>query len=82
MSGLKEELQSTIALLESVGREKFEGRDEAVVEVKALGKKMRGLAYVQEFGVVNLGFHASMVYALFRKEGAPLGKWDYLKGGQ
>jgi uncharacterized protein len=36
---------------------------------------------VQEFGVPNFYFHNSMIYALFRGHEAPIGKWDYLRGG-
>lgn len=82
ITGLQNELQATIKLLESVNRESFEGRDTADVQVQALGRTMKGLAYVQEFGIMNLGFHATTLYALFRKEAVPLAKWDYLKGGQ
>lgn len=53
-----------------------------MVDVQALGMRMPGLKYVQEFGLPNFYFHSSMVYALFRGKGAPIGKWDYLKGGR
>ena len=78
---LQARISSTISLLESTTREQFEGRDQASVLVRELGTKMKGLAYVQEFGVPNFYFHVGMVYALFRGHGAPIGKWDYLRGG-
>jgi len=74
-------IASTIKLLEKTTREDFEGRDQATVNVRALGSKMKGIEYVQKFGVPNFYFHNSMVYALFRGHGAPIGKWDYLSGG-
>jgi uncharacterized protein len=74
-------IERTIALLEKTSREQFEGRDQASVNVRELGAKMGGLEYVQEFGVPNFFFHVGMIYALFRGHGAPIGKWDYLRGG-
>ena len=78
---LQARLTSTIALLQNTTREQFEGRDQASVEVHALGSRMMGIEYVREFGLPNFYFHNSMVYALFRGHGASIGKWDYLKGG-
>lgn len=78
---LQARIESTIGLLKGTTREAFEGRDQASIEVRALGTRMQGIEYVQEFGVPNFYFHISMLYALFRGKGAPIGKWDYLKGG-
>jgi hypothetical protein len=81
-AGLQARIANTIELLQNTTREQFEGKDRAGVEVRALGTKMTGLEYVQEFGVPNFYFHNSMIYALFRGHGAPIGKWDYLKAGK
>jgi uncharacterized protein len=78
---LQARITSTIELLQKTTREQFEGRDQANVTVRELGYRMKGIEYVQEFGVPNFYFHNSMVYALFRGHGAPIGKWDYLRGG-
>jgi hypothetical protein len=78
---LQARLASTIKLLENTTREQFEGRDVATVTVRELGARMEGLEYVQEYGVPNFYFHVGMVYALFRSHEAPIGKWDYLRGG-
>lgn len=78
---LQAKISSTISLLESTTREQYEGRDQAGVLVRELGAKMKGLEYVQEFGVPNFYFHVGMVYALLRGHGVPIGKWDYLRGG-
>lgn len=37
-----------------------------------------GLSYVQNFVLPNFFFHESMAYAILRKEGVPVGKFDYL----
>lgn len=39
---------------------------------------MTGQQYLQSFILPNLHFHASMVYALLRTQGVPIGKRDYL----
>ncbi len=75
-------IESTVGLLKGTTREQFEGRDQASVAVRELGVRMKGIEYMQEFGVPNFYFHVGMVYALFRANGAPIGKWDYLKGGK
>lgn len=80
-AGLQARIASTIKLLEETTRQQFEGKDQASVTIHELGIKMKGIEYVQEFGVPNFYFHNSMIYALFREHGAPIGKWDYLKGG-
>jgi len=77
---LQTRIAGTIELLEETTREQFEGRDQAGVTVRELGCGMKGLEYVQNFGVPNFYFHISMIYALFRSHGAPIGKWDYLRG--
>jgi hypothetical protein len=79
---LQQRIASTIELLQRTTREQFEGRDRADVTVRELGTRMKGIEYVQEFGVPNFYFHNSMIYAVFRSHGAPIGKWDYLKGGR
>jgi uncharacterized protein len=78
---LQARIASTVDLLQKMTREQFEGRDQASVTVRELGSRMKGIEYVQEFGVPNFYFHNSMIYALFRGHGAPIGKWDYLRGG-
>ena len=80
-SGLQAQIANTIEVLERTTTEDFDGRDQASVTVRELGSRMKGIEYVQNFGVPNLYFHSSMLYALFRSHGAPIGKWDYLRGG-
>ncbi|MEO1569002.1 MAG: DUF1993 family protein, partial [Pseudomonadota bacterium] len=40
------------------------------------------MQYMANFVLPNLTFHASMAYALLRTQGVPLGKLDFLAGGQ
>lgn len=78
---LQARIASTVEMLERTTRAQFEGRDQAMVEVPALGTRMKGIEYVHRFGLPNFYFHNSMVYALFRGHGAPIGKRDFLSGG-
>jgi uncharacterized protein len=46
---LQARIASTIEILKSATREQFEGRDQATVTVRELGRRMKGIEYVQEF---------------------------------
>ncbi|KAK3670633.1 hypothetical protein LTR78_009468 [Recurvomyces mirabilis] len=73
-------VDKTIAFIEKVGQDKFEGKSEAEVVLK-LGSaeyKFTGLSFLQTFSIPNFFFHHTMTYAILRKEGVPVGKWDYL----
>jgi hypothetical protein len=41
---------------------------------------MTGFDYAREYVLPNFFFHVSMAYAILRKEGAPIGKADYMGG--
>jgi hypothetical protein len=43
-------------------------------------KYMTGFDYAREYVLPNFFFHVSMAYAILRKEGAPIGKADYMGG--
>ncbi|MEO0815833.1 MAG: DUF1993 domain-containing protein [Pseudomonadota bacterium] len=45
-------------------------------------RKFQKLQYMANFVVPNITFHASMAYGLLRQQGVPLGKLDFLAGGQ
>ena len=48
-------------------------------EVELMGKfKFTGVSYLQEFATPNFFFHETMAYAILRKAGVPVGKWDFL----
>lgn len=62
----------------------FEGAEDRQVSFKVgppgnqTTMEFKGDAYVQTWGVPNVYFHYSMVYALLRHNGVPVGKRDYL----
>jgi hypothetical protein len=80
---LHQRIAATIDLLKSVDPKVWEGKGdtEVVIKLKQGELKFTGLDYLQNFAVPNFYFHISILYALFRANGAPLGKRDLLSGG-
>jgi len=80
---LRARVAKTLALLETLKPEQFEGSETRKITLK-LGppgaqKEMlfEGLDYLLNFGTPNVYFHYSMVYALLRHNGLEIGKRDY-----
>ena len=80
---LRARVAKTIALLESLTPEQFEGSETRKITLK-LGPpgaqkelNFEGLDYLLNFGTPNVYFHYSMVYALLRHNGLEIGKRDY-----
>ena len=79
--GLNERIAKTIAFLETVKPESFEGKEDQEVRTiqrNGVGVTLNGEQYTFEFSIPNFFFHLSMTYALLRKEGVDIGKNDYL----
>src|SRR5262245_1890156 len=81
---LKARVAKTIAYLQSLSVESFNGAESRAITLK-LGPpgaqqehKFVGLDYLNGFGTPNVYFHYSMVYALLRHNGLELGKRDYI----
>jgi len=79
---LQERIAKTVAILEGVKPEAFEGREEAevVLKMQAGDRKFTGSSYLIGFALPNVYFHVSMAYALLRSKGVPIGKGDFLGG--
>jgi hypothetical protein len=75
----QERIAKTIKVLEAVDPKVFEGKETAEVEMR--GNKFTGQSYILTFALPNFFFHVMAAYAILRKEGVPVGKLDYLKGG-
>lgn len=81
-----EELKATIALsiayIESVPREAFEGAEDREVVLKFPGGQydFKGAAYLTGFALPNFFFHVTTAYGLLRAAGVEIGKRDYLGG--
>lgn len=76
---LRERIQKTIAWLETVKPENFEGTEERAVRVGWMpGKAIKGADILVGGALPNFYFHASMAYAILRHNGVDLGKADFL----
>ncbi len=81
---LKARVAKTIAFMESLPAEAFNGAEERPIKL-LLGPptnrtemNFTGLDYLHGFGTPNVYFHYSMVYALLRHNGLEIGKKDYV----
>ena len=78
------ELQATIALsiafIQGVPREAFEGAEDRDVVLKFPGSQFdfKGAAYLTGFALPNFYFHLTTAYALLRAAGVEIGKRDYM----
>ncbi len=79
---LQDRIARTIALLESVSRERIDGRedDEVLLKTPNANLTFTGRSYALTFALPNFFFHMTTTYALLRQAGVPLGKLDYLGG--
>ncbi len=81
-----EELQAriakVIAFLKTLTPSQIDGTQTKDIVLKIGGREMafKGQAYLFDFILPNVHFHASMTYALLRSAGVELGKSDYLGG--
>lgn len=79
LTDLKTRIRETIAWLDGLRAEDFEGvADRTISQPRWEGKIMTGPDYFLEHVVPNFFFHASHAYALLRHWGVPVGKRDYL----
>lgn len=79
---LRARLEKTVAFVEGVKREDVDGQEERTIELKFPGRTMTftGRDFLFNFSLPNFHFHVTVVYALLRAQGVPLGKMDYLAG--
>ena len=81
---LQARIQKTIDILKGVSKESMEGKEGMEVVMKGGGGEFKWTAgsFLTEYAVPNLYFHVSIAYAILRMKGVPVGKMDYLMGGQ
>jgi uncharacterized protein len=72
--------RKTIAYLETLKPEQFEGSEERTVtwQTRSSTKSMQGLAYLFNHLLPNLYFHVTTAYDILRHSGLEIGKQDYL----
>lgn len=84
VAGFNAGLDAALAYLRALTPEQFEGRDETPLTFEI----MPGMAptlpagqWLTVFAATNINFHVSMVYAILRNNGVPLGKADMFAAG-
>ena len=81
---LKARITKTIAFLDTITPEQVNNRHGATIELPLPGRTMNFTApdFLMQFSLANFLFHVTTAYALLRSHGVPLGKMDFLAGGQ
>lgn len=77
---LIQRIAKTIAFLETLKPEQFEGAETRTVswQTRSGSKSMVGLPYLQSHVVPNVFFHVTTAYNILRHNGVELGKKDFL----
>ncbi|WP_431312146.1 DUF1993 domain-containing protein [Sphingomonas immobilis] len=79
---LQARIARTIAFLEKVPADAFDGKEDAPVELATPKQTFTftGESYVATFALPNFFFHMTTAYGLLRMKGVQIGKMDYLGG--
>jgi hypothetical protein len=79
---LKERIAKTLAFIQGIPADKFEGAEDRAITLKFPNGEMNftGVEYLQGFVLPNLYFHVTTAYAILRHNGVPVGKRDFLGG--
>jgi hypothetical protein len=76
---LRARVDKTIAWLETLKPEQFEGAEARTITLPFVpGKGIKGADYVLGLGLPNFYFHATTTYAILRHNGVDVGKMDFL----
>lgn len=79
LSELVERMDKTIAFLQTLKAEDFDGAEEREVAIYFMpGKFMYGLEYLNSMALPNFYFHLTTAYSILRGYGLNLGKADYI----
>ncbi|WP_315830740.1 DUF1993 domain-containing protein [Bradyrhizobium prioriisuperbiae] len=76
---LKERVAKTVAFLQTVTPQQFDGSAERMIESRAIGT-MPGATHLLAFVLPNFYFHVASAHAILRHNGVPVGKKDFLGG--
>ena len=80
-AALQDRCARTIAFIDSVGRDAFEGSDTREVVLRfpnGMGYHFTGKQYLTDFALPNVFFHVTTAYAILRAQGVGVGKPDFL----
>ena len=77
---LKARIGKTLAFLDGVPPDAFDGSETRDIVLKAGGREMRfdGHTYLLHFALPNFFFHVTTVYAILRANGIEIGKRDFM----
>jgi hypothetical protein len=77
---LKARIAKTVAFLEGLRREDFDGSEERDIALSVGGRELhfKGQPYLLNFGLPNFFFHVTTAYDILRACGVGLGKRDFL----
>jgi hypothetical protein len=81
---LKSRIAKTIDFLDTISKEQVDARHSATIDLPLPGRTMTFTApdFLMHFALANFLFHVTTAYGLLRAQGVPLGKMDFLAGGQ
>ncbi|HEY7901569.1 MAG TPA: DUF1993 domain-containing protein [Caulobacteraceae bacterium] len=84
LAAFKAQVAEARAWLANFDREGLAKADEAEMTFtigNGMSPTMSGGKWIEAFAAPNLYFHVSMLYAILRQHGVPLGKIDFFAGG-
>ncbi|MBB5751809.1 DUF1993 domain-containing protein [Prosthecomicrobium pneumaticum] len=79
LAELKARIAATVAYLDGVLPEAFEGAAERIIRWgRGQPVEQDGRTYLLTFALPNFFFHLTTAYAILRHQGVPVGKMDYI----
>ncbi len=84
VAGFEAALDDALAYLRGLTPEQFEGRDDVPLTFEimpGMAPTLTAAQWLTVFAATNINFHLSMVYAILRSNGVPLGKADMFAAG-
>ena len=84
LAQLAERAERTLAFIQGLDDAALDAQPEAILTMQTPrgDMQMPKLQFMSSFVVPNVIFHATTAYGLLRMQGVPLGKFDFLAGGQ
>jgi hypothetical protein len=82
LAELKERIAKTIAFIQSIPAEAFEGAETRSVTIKVAGndRSFPAMQYFASYAQPNFFFHMTTAYAILRTNGLEIGKGDFIGG--
>jgi hypothetical protein len=84
VAGFNAGLDAAISYLRALTPGQFAGRDDDILTfeiIPGMAPTLTAAQWMTVFAATNINFHASMVYAILRSKGVPLGKADIFAAG-